>query len=122
MFHHRYVTRNFIFHTFQHSFAHCRIGIAAQRQAPSLPKHQRKPSCELMERPKAHLHARRNISAMITSGGIYKFISNASPGIYNQNILAGKLFVCTHHSRHPVISQGFGRFVKILHRKQCFFI
>ena len=38
------------------------------------------------------------------------------------NILAGKLFVCAHHSRHPVISQGFGRFVKILHRKQCFFI
>ena len=99
MFHSHYVTRNFIFHTFQHSFAHCRIGIAAQRQAPSLPKHQRKPSCELMERPKAHLHARRNISAMITSGGIYKFISNASPGIYNQNILAGKLFVYPFDNR-----------------------
>ena len=122
MFHSRYVTRNFIFHTFQYTFTHCRIGVLAQRQPAPFPNNQRKPSGELMERLEAHLHARRNDSAMIASGSINKLVSDAGSGIYHQNILSGKLFIGSHTSRHAVVPKCLGRLVKVLHRKRCFFV
>ena len=111
MFHSHYVTRNLIFHTFQNSRTDGSFSIFSHREFTPFALHQRQASGKLVKRPKTHLHTRGNISTMIASFGIHKFVRNARAGIYHQYVFSGKLFIGSHYGSHTIIPQRPGCFI-----------